>query len=67
MKFRISALLALVPVSGRDAQKAPAKAFWRWQTQRLYTPGFNAIMNWNDLDAGKTAPSARGTTAARQQ
>ena len=28
------------------------RPFWRWQTQGTYTLGFNAIMNWNDLDAG---------------
>ena len=39
------------------------RPFWRWQTQGTYTLGFNAIMNWNDLDAGKAAPGARGTTA----
>jgi hypothetical protein len=43
------------------------RPFWRWQTQGTYTLGFNAIMNWNDLDAGKTAPGARGTTAAQPQ
>jgi hypothetical protein len=30
------------------------RPFWRWQTHGTYTLGFNAIMNWNDLDAGKT-------------
>ncbi|MBI3401752.1 MAG: hypothetical protein HY048_10055 [Acidobacteria bacterium] len=39
------------------------RPFWRWQTQGTYTLGFNAIMNWNDLDAGKAAPAARGTGA----
>jgi len=39
------------------------RPFWRWQTQGTYTLGFNAIMNWNDLDAGKAAPGARGTGA----
>jgi hypothetical protein len=34
------------------------RPFWRWQTQGTYTLGFNAIMNWNDLDAGK-APALR--------
>jgi hypothetical protein len=29
------------------------RPFWRWQTQGTYAMGFNAIMNWNDLDAGK--------------
>jgi hypothetical protein len=38
------------------------RPFWRWQTQGTYTLGFNAIMNWNDLDAGKAAPSGRSTS-----
>jgi hypothetical protein len=29
------------------------RPYWRWQTQGTYAIGFNAIMNWNDLDAGK--------------
>jgi hypothetical protein len=37
------------------------RPFWRWQTQGTYTLGFNAILNWNDLDAGKTVPGAAGT------
>jgi hypothetical protein len=41
------------------------RPFWRWQTQGTYTLGFNAIMNWNDLDAGKATPGAR-TTASQQ-
>ncbi|HVT37505.1 MAG TPA: M14 family zinc carboxypeptidase [Gemmatimonadaceae bacterium] len=32
------------------------RPFWRWQTQGTYFLGFNAILNWNDLDAGKAAP-----------
>jgi hypothetical protein len=31
------------------------RPFWRWQTQGTYMLGFNTIMNWNDLDAGKGA------------
>jgi len=34
------------------------RPYWRWQTQGTYSLGFNAILNWNDLDAGK----APGTT-----
>jgi hypothetical protein len=30
------------------------RPYWRWQTQGLYFLGFNALLNWNDLDAGKT-------------
>ncbi|MDH4062778.1 MAG: hypothetical protein OEW19_00150, partial [Acidobacteriota bacterium] len=29
------------------------RPFWRWQTQGTFFLGFNAILNWNDLDAGK--------------
>ena len=29
------------------------RPFWRWQTHGTYTLGFNAIMNWNDLEAGR--------------
>ncbi len=29
------------------------RPYWRWQTQGTYAMGFNAILNWNDLDAGK--------------
>ena len=29
------------------------RPYWRWQTQGTYFLGFNAIMNWNDLSAGR--------------
>jgi hypothetical protein len=29
------------------------RPFWRWQTHGTYGLGFNAMMNWNDLDAGR--------------
>jgi hypothetical protein len=32
------------------------RPFWRWQTQGSYFLGFNAILNWNDLDAGRPTP-----------
>ena len=41
------------------------RPFWRWQTQGTYTLGFNAIMNWNDLDAGKGTPTR--STASPQE
>jgi hypothetical protein len=34
------------------------RPFWRWQTQGTFFLGFNAILNWNDLNAGK-APAAK--------
>src|SRR3954471_16661908 len=42
------------------------RPFWRWQTQGTYTLGFNAIMNWNDLDAGKQQAASRGTGSQQQ-
>ena len=43
------------------------RPFWRWQTQGTYTLGFNAIMNWNDLDAGKQQAAPRSTTSQQPQ
>ena len=40
------------------------RPFWRWQTQGTYSLGFNALMHWNDLDAG--ASEMRPGTAARR-
>jgi hypothetical protein len=35
------------------------RPFWRWQTQGTYFLAFNAILNWNHLDAGKPEPRRR--------
>jgi hypothetical protein len=44
------------------------RPFWRWQSQGTYSLGFNAIMNWNALDAGRPTPGAgRGAAAAPGQ
>jgi len=32
------------------------RPFWRWQTQGTFFLGFNTILNWNDLNAGRPAP-----------
>ena len=34
------------------------RPFWRWQSQGTYALGFNAIINWDHLDAGAGAPGA---------
>ena len=34
------------------------RPFWRWQTQGTYFLGFNTILHWNDLNAGRPAPQA---------
>ncbi len=41
------------------------RPFWRWQTQGTYFLGFNTILNWNDLDAGKAAPTRPATAPAQ--
>jgi zinc carboxypeptidase len=38
------------------------RPFWRWQTQGTFFLGFNAILNWNDLNAGRTTPRPSTTT-----
>jgi hypothetical protein len=42
------------------------RPFWRWQTQGTYFLAFNAILNWNHLDAGKPEPRGRESTATAQ-
>ncbi len=42
------------------------RPFWRWQTQGTYFLGFNAILNWDHLDAGKEEPRQSRRTGARQ-
>jgi hypothetical protein len=37
------------------------RPYWRWQTQGTFFLGFNAILNWNDLDAGRSSTSRPGT------
>ena len=41
------------------------RPFWRWQTQGTFFLGFNTILNWNDLDAGRAAP--RPTTTSNME
>jgi hypothetical protein len=42
------------------------RPFWRWQTQGTYFLAFNAILNWNHLDAGKVEPGERPRAGAAQ-
>ena len=37
------------------------RPYWRWQTQGNFFLGFNAILNWNDLDAGRATPKPQTT------
>ena len=40
------------------------RPFWRWQTQGTFALGFNTIVNWDHLDAGKAEPTKAKTSAA---
>jgi hypothetical protein len=40
------------------------RPFWRWQTQGTFFLGFNAILNWDHLDAGKPEAAGSQATAA---
>ena len=43
------------------------RPFWRWQTQGTYFLGFNTILNWNHLDAGKSEERPQGRRRASQR
>ena len=55
------------PVGKGHVVMFATRPFWRWQSQGLYFLGFNAILNWNDLDAGRPAPDAPKTPTAGQR
>jgi hypothetical protein len=59
------AQLVDVPLGQGHVVMFAIRPFWRWQTQGTYFLGFNAILNWNDLDAGKAAPAAARTAEGR--
>ena len=41
------------------------RPFWRWQTQGTFSLAFNAILNWDHLDAGRPAAApARGAAGS---
>ncbi len=42
-----------VPLGDGHIVMFAIRPFWRWQTQGTYFLGFNAILNWNDLKAGR--------------
>ena len=60
------ALAVDVPVGKGHIVMFAMRPFWRWQTQGTYFLAFNAILNWNDLDAGK-APAVRAAPVSSGQ
>jgi hypothetical protein len=43
------------------------RPFWRWQTQGTFMLGFNTILNWNDLNAGRVPPATAAAAAAGRE
>jgi len=61
------ALAVDVPMGKGHIVMFALRPFWRWQTQGTYFLAFNAINNWDHLDAGKAAPGpARTDTPGNQ-
>jgi hypothetical protein len=50
-----------IPVGQGHVVSFAIRPFWRWQTQGTFFLGFNTILNWNDLDAGKAAARPTST------
>jgi hypothetical protein len=57
------ALAVDVPVGKGHIVMFALRPFWRWQTQGTYFLAFNAILNWNDLDAGKAPVPSGGVVS----
>ena len=58
------ALAVDVPMGQGHVVMFALRPFWRWQTQGTFMLAFNAILNWDHLDAGK--PAAPAATEAGQ-
>jgi hypothetical protein len=55
-----------VPLGSGHIVMFALRPFWRWQTQGTYFLAFNAILNWDHLDAGKPDPARPPATSAGQ-
>jgi hypothetical protein len=58
------ALALDVPLGKGHVVMFALRPFWRWQTQGTYMLGFNTLLNWDHLDAGKADPRTRGGSPA---
>jgi len=54
-----------VPIGKGHVIMFANRPYWRWQTQGNFFLGFNAILNWNDLDAGRTPARPAPTSQER--
>ena len=59
------ALAVDVPLGKGHIVMFALRPFWRWQTQGTYFLAFNAILNWDHLDAGKPAAAPPAATAGQ--
>jgi hypothetical protein len=48
------AVVVDAPVGKGHVVMFAARPYWRWETHGTFFLGFNAILNWNDLNAGRT-------------
>ena len=55
-----------IPVGQGHVVSFAIRPFWRWQTQGTFFLGFNTILNWNDLDAGKALRGRRRRSRTRR-
>ena len=55
------ALAVDVPMGQGHVVMFALRPFWRWQTQGTFMLTFNAILNWDHLDAGKSSTPAAAT------
>ena len=44
------AVLVDAPLGKGHVVMFATRPYWRWQTHGLFFLGFNALLNWNDLD-----------------
>lgn len=53
-----------VPLGSGHVVLFAIRPFWRWETQGSFAFGWNALMNWNDLDAGRNVRPRQAAPAA---
>jgi hypothetical protein len=56
------AVLVDSPIGKGHVVSFASRPFWRWETQGNFFLVFNAILNWNDLDAGRAAARPAATS-----
>jgi hypothetical protein len=60
------AVVVDAPIGKGHVVMFATRPYRRWQTQGLFFLGFNAILNWNDLDAGREKPAEPARPTAGQ-